>query len=104
MNCTATFVQGTTPQTLRVDIQGGSSTGIVTAFVNNTPAGISCSSAAGSDCTEDYMPGTAVVLTSNLANTAFVGCDDVISDQLGFNYCHVGMDDGDRFVLVAFPN
>jgi len=100
MSCTATFEHATTPQSLTVVYARGAPFKIIVS----EPAGIECFAGAGSDCTESYLPGTEVVLHSDIPGVFWLACDSVLTDSVtGRTFCHVLMDQQPRTISATFP-
>lgn len=94
LSCTASFVPISTASTLTVQIVNGSAG----RLVESQPAGINCTAEAGSDCSQSYATGTAVVLRATLAGfQSWQGCDAVTD----INFCSVTMNQS-RSVTASF--
>lgn len=93
LRCFAVFGPATV-STLTVLIGNGGAGQIV----DSQPAGIFCSAAAGSDCSETFAPGTTVLLHATLPGfRSWQGCDLIVD----VNYCRLTMDSS-RTVAANF--
>jgi hypothetical protein len=100
-NCTARFERGTTPQRLTVQFNYGAPDRNILSDV----PGINCFDGPGADCTEDYLPGTVVVLHSEYGSVLWENCDSVTESPQGRRYCVVRIDLLPRSVIAVFgPN
>lgn len=96
LSCSASFVPVVAGATLTVQIVNGSAGGAV----DSQPTGIDCAAAAGSDCSETYATGTAVVLRATLAGfQSWQGCDEV--QDIAF--CRVTMNQSRSVSAVFAP-
>lgn len=95
MTCTARFEQATAPAVLSVELSDPDGT----ATVESSPAGINCSTAPGSDCSEAFPPGSRVTLRATRIGVIWSGCDQVID----VSYCRVDVDTTPRSVRASFP-
>jgi hypothetical protein len=69
------------------------------ATVESSPAGINCSTAPGSDCSEAFPPGTHVTLRATRIGVIWSGCDQVVD----VSFCRVDVDTTPRSVRASFP-
>lgn len=95
ITCTARFEPATVPARLTVELSDPDGT----AFVESNPAGINCFTTPGSDCSEDFPPGTRVTLRASHPRVTWSGCDQVL-DQA---FCRVDIDTTARSVRATFP-
>jgi PKD repeat protein len=74
-------------------------TGTDDSRVDSSPAGIDCTTASGSDCTETYAAGSSITLRATPASgfLAWTGCDQVADG----NFCQVTMN-ANRSVSARF--
>ncbi|HKS55515.1 MAG TPA: hypothetical protein VJS12_09530 [Steroidobacteraceae bacterium] len=94
LTCTARFEQASAPARLNVELSDPNGT----ESVESNPAGIDCSAAPDSDCSEDFAPGTRVTLRASHPRVTWSGCDQVL-DQA---FCVVDVDTTPRSVRASF--